>query len=154
MCTVLNLSTGRQSRPACCFKSGLGWLWQRCKMLNKHRQRQTNLWLGSYAAPQFDAFNNTRISHSSVKKPWTLYCLIKLCFKKVCSTSWFWFLIQFFFQQIEVKQLETDIGQLRGACDDMSKRVTHLTAGKGKRVEVLRVRSLYWKASDQWEGYR
>jgi len=32
--------------------------------------------------------------------------------------------------QIEVKQLETDIGQLRGACDDMSKRVTHLTAGK------------------------
>ena len=30
-----------------------------------------------------------------------------------------------------MKQLETDIGQLRGACDDMSKRVTHLTAGKG-----------------------
>lgn len=32
--------------------------------------------------------------------------------------------------QVEVKKLETDIGQLRGACDDMSKRVTHLTAGK------------------------
>ena len=37
----------------------------------------------------------------------------------------------FIFQQVEVKQLENDIGQLRGACDDMSKRVTHLTAGKG-----------------------
>lgn len=41
------------------------------------------------------------------------------------------FSILFIFQQVEVKQLENDIGQLRGACDDMSKRVTHLTAGKG-----------------------
>lgn len=32
--------------------------------------------------------------------------------------------------QVEVKQLEVDIGQLRGACDQMSKKVTHLTQGK------------------------
>ena len=37
----------------------------------------------------------------------------------------------FTLQQVEVKQLEVDIGQLRGACDQMSKKVTHLTQGKG-----------------------
>ena len=31
-----------------------------------------------------------------------------------------------------MKQLENDIGQLRGACDDMSKRVSSMTAGKGE----------------------
>ena len=35
------------------------------------------------------------------------------------------------FQHVELRRLETDITGLRGACDDMSKRVTHLTAGKG-----------------------
>ena len=32
---------------------------------------------------------------------------------------------------MEVKQLETAIDNLRGDCDEMSKKVTHLTAGKG-----------------------
>jgi len=31
---------------------------------------------------------------------------------------------------VEVKQLETDIDNLRGACNQMSEKVTHLTAGK------------------------
>merc|ERR1711983_101401 len=31
---------------------------------------------------------------------------------------------------VEVKQLETAIDNLRGDCDEMSKKVTHLTAGK------------------------
>ena len=34
--------------------------------------------------------------------------------------------------QVEVKQLETDIDNLRGACNQMSEKVTHLTAGKGE----------------------
>jgi len=34
------------------------------------------------------------------------------------------------FSYVEVKQLEHDIHSLRGLCDDMSKKVTHLTGGK------------------------
>ena len=36
------------------------------------------------------------------------------------------------FQHVELRRLETDITGLRGACDDMSKRVSSMTAGKGE----------------------
>ena len=38
---------------------------------------------------------------------------------------------------MEVKQLETAIDNLRGDCDEMSKKVTHLTAGKGKLLRRI-----------------
>ena len=39
--------------------------------------------------------------------------------------------------QVEVKQLETDIDNLRGACNQMSEKVTHLTAGKGEWQKII-----------------
>ena len=35
-----------------------------------------------------------------------------------------------------MKQLEAAIDDLRGDCDQMSKKVTHLTAGKGIKIKI------------------
>ena len=44
----------------------------------------------------------------------------------------------------DVKILEGDISNLRGACDDMSKKVTNLTAGKGKIFQSPKFFKIFW----------
>ena len=58
---------------------------------------------------------------------------------------------------MEVKQLETAIDNLRGDCDEMSKKVTHLTAGKGKllrRVWFIEAISDEIKCTDRQSDWK